>query len=312
MERNANYALVGLISTILLIAMIVFLLWLTNFALSARYDNYDVVFHGAVSGLSRGGDVQFNGIKVGEVDDIKLDAADPNIVHARIKVRSDTPVRQDSTASMESQGITGVNYIQLTPGTPSKPLLKSTVSFGQTPTIQATPGAFSSLLSGGGEVVARAVETLNRINRVLSDDNIQKVSGIISDVQAVTAELRARKGIIADADKAINDADAMTLSVKALAANANGMLNDDGKKTFAKIDAMSDQIQGLATDLRGMVARLQGPIGNFAETGLPRLTSTLATLQSTTRDLDRLINEVEANPRGFITKDPPKPVEVKP
>jgi phospholipid/cholesterol/gamma-HCH transport system substrate-binding protein len=167
-------------------------------------------------------------------------------------------------------------------------------------------------LSGGGEVVARAVETLNRINRVLSDDNIQKVSGIISDVQAVTAELRARKGIIADADKAINDADAMTLSVKALAANANGMLNDDGKKTFAKIDAMSDQIQGLATDLRGMVARLQGPIGNFAETGLPRLTSTLATLQSTTRDLDRLINEVEANPRGFITKDPPKPVEVKP
>ena len=67
MERNANYALVGLISTILLIAMIVFVFWLANFAFSAKYDTYQVVFHGPVSGLTRGGDVQFNGIKVGEV-----------------------------------------------------------------------------------------------------------------------------------------------------------------------------------------------------------------------------------------------------
>ena len=124
MERNANYALVGLISTILLIAMIVFLFWLANVAFSQRYDTYDVVFHGAVTGLSRGGDVQFNGIKVGEVSDIKLDASDPNIVHASARVRSDTPVRVDSAASLEPQGITGVNYIQITAGTPSKPLLK--------------------------------------------------------------------------------------------------------------------------------------------------------------------------------------------
>ena len=50
MERNANYALVGLISTILLIAMIVFIAWLANFAFSQRYDTYDVVFHGAGDG----------------------------------------------------------------------------------------------------------------------------------------------------------------------------------------------------------------------------------------------------------------------
>src|SRR5579872_1247805 len=133
MERNANYALVGLISTILLIAMIVFILWLTNFALSARYDTYDVLFRGPVSGLSRGGDVQFNGIKVGETQDIKLDPSDPNLVHAFVRVRSDTPVRQDSTASLEPQGITGVNYIQITAGTRAKPLLKEVTPFGQTP-----------------------------------------------------------------------------------------------------------------------------------------------------------------------------------
>ena len=40
MERNANYALVGLISTILLIAMIVFVFWLANIAFAQQYDNY--------------------------------------------------------------------------------------------------------------------------------------------------------------------------------------------------------------------------------------------------------------------------------
>src|SRR5580698_8210477 len=153
MERNANYALVGLISTILLIAMIIFLFWLANFAFSQRYDTYDVVFHGAVTGLSRGGDVQFNGIKV--------DASDPNIVHASAKVRSDTPVRVDSAASLEPQGITGVNYIQITAGTTAKPLLKDATPHGQPLVIQATAGTISSLLSGGGTMVQRALETLD-------------------------------------------------------------------------------------------------------------------------------------------------------
>src|ERR1700722_8198973 len=101
MERNANYALVGLISTILLIAMIVFVFWLANFVFSAKYDTYFVLFTGPVDGLTRGGDVDFNGIKVGEVSDIKLNAKDPNQVIASVSLRADTPVREDSTASLE-------------------------------------------------------------------------------------------------------------------------------------------------------------------------------------------------------------------
>jgi len=152
MERNANYALVGLISTILLIAMIVFIFWLTNFALSARYDQYDVVFHGPITGLSRGGDVQFNGIKVGETQDIKLDPSDPSLVHAFVRVRSDTPVRQDSTASLEPQGITGVNYIQITAGTRT---VSADTTTGQTVTVQLTQlplgnTTFSALAFAGG------------------------------------------------------------------------------------------------------------------------------------------------------------------
>ncbi len=312
MERNANYALVGLISTILLIAMIVFVFWLANFAFSAKYDTYQVVFHGPVSGLTRGGDVQFNGIKVGEVSDIQLDAQDPNKVIAKTQVRSDTPVRVDTEASLEPQGITGVNYIQLTAGTVSKPLLKEATPSGQPLVIQAKPGTISSLLSGGGTVMQAALDTLQRINQVLSQQNIQKVTAIISDVQAVTAELRERKAIIADADKTLQDADQAAVQIKEFAKSTQGLVDTNGKQTLTKIDATADQIQGAAADLRVIMAKLKDPTSNFAENGLPELTRTIESLHKATNDLDRLVNEVERDPRAFINKPQAKQIQVKP
>jgi phospholipid/cholesterol/gamma-HCH transport system substrate-binding protein len=312
MERNANYALVGLISTILLIAMIVFLFWLANVAFSQRYDTYDVVFHGAVTGLTRGGDVQFNGIKVGEVSDIKLDASDPNIVHASAKVRSDTPVRVDSAASLEPQGITGVNYIQITAGTTAKPLLKDATPPGKPLVIEAAPGTISSLLSGGGTMVQRALETLDRINQVLSNQNIQKVTAIISDVQAVTAELRERKAIVADAQKALQDADQAAIQIKELAQSSKGLVDSDGKRALVKVGDAAAEIQGAAADVRVMVNKLQGPTSDFAANGLPQLTSAVSGLETAIKHLDSLISEIQRDPRAFINKPTAKTVEVKP
>jgi len=312
MERNANYALVGLISTILLIAMIVFVFWLTNFALSTRYDQYDVVFHGPITGLSRGGDVQFNGIKVGEVSDITLDPKDPNLVHATARVRSDTPVRVDSVASLEPQGITGVTFIQITAGTTSKPLLKSVTPFGQPMTLQSKPGTFSDLLSGGGTVMQRAVETLNRINRVLSDENIDRFSTTMESVKQVTSELRARKEIIAHADQAIISLDNAAQQIQGLGKSAQGLIDSDGKPTLTKIGAAADQIASAAANLHQVIDKVKGPAGDFATTGLPQLSNAIASVQAATDNLNRLISEVQRDPRGFINKPTAKQVQVKP
>jgi len=312
MERNANYALVGVISTVLLVAMIVFLLWLTNFALSSRYDVYDVIFHGPITGLSRGGDVQFNGIKVGDVSDIALDARDPNIVVAKIKVRSDTPVRQDSMATLEPQGITGVNYIEITAGSTGKPLLKDVWPPGSIPEIKAKPGMISSLLSGGGTVMQQASETLSRIDEVLSDQNIQKITAMLDDIQAVTAELRARKAIIADLDKTLQDADQAVIQVKSLAKTTEDLVGADGKRSLDKIGDAADQVQADAKDLHELLAKLKGPATNFATNGLPQVTNAMVSLQTSLRSLDRLIDQLQRDPHAFLAKPPARQVEVKP
>ncbi|MCK5912104.1 MAG: MCE family protein, partial [Caulobacter sp.] len=58
--------------------------------------------------------------------------------------------------------------------------------------------------------------------------------------------------------------------------------------------------------------KLEGPTSDFANTGLPQLSAAIVTLQSAAESLDRLVGEVEQNPRGAIGKAPAKEMEVKP
>ena len=124
MERNANYALVGFASLILLVGLAVFVFWLARLQFNRDFDIYDILFLEPVRGLSEGGEVHFNGIKVGEVVKIALDQTNPRNVIARVRVTEDVPIRVDSYATLEPQGITGLNYVQITSGTGTRPLLK--------------------------------------------------------------------------------------------------------------------------------------------------------------------------------------------
>lgn len=294
MERNANYALVGLISTVLLIGLIAFSLWLAAFKFGQAYDHYDIAFEGPVRGLSLGGEVHFNGIKVGTVTGISLDTVDPTLVIARAEVASDVPIRVDSYAMLEPQGITGLNFIQITAGTPSLQLLKDTVPETHVPRIRSEPGTLSDLLDGGSSVLARADEALDRINRVLSDENIERLNAVLDDLQAVTAELRERKSIIGDAEHAVASVNEAALQVGELAESSNALVNTT------------------ADNLDTMMNKLEGPIGNFGSTGLPQIIAAIASLQHAADNLDRMLGEIQQSPQGLVTKPPAQEIEVKP
>lgn len=312
MERNANYALVGLISAILFVGLVVFVVWLAGSGFSRNLDTYNIVFHGPVRGLSQGAEVHFNGIKVGDVSRIYLDPKNSTIVIARVGVTSDVPIRSDSVAGLEPQGITGVNYIQISAGTPTKPLLKDVTPEGQTPVIPARGDAISGLLAGGGYIIQRAVETLDRLNRVLSDQNIKSLGQTVSNIQVVTDELRKRKAIIADAQKTVEDADQTVEQVRELAKSGNNLVNGDGKRAIAKLANAATEIQATAKSVHGMVDNLKGPTTEFATSGLPQLSNAILSLQRATEHMDEVLGEIRDDPRGLLSKPPAKQVEVKP
>jgi len=312
MERKANYALVGLSTLILFIGMVVFVVWLARLSFNREYDIYDILFVGPVRGLSEGGEVHFNGIKVGEVTDIALDRRDPNRVIARIRVSADVPIKTDSFATLEPQGITGVNYVQITAGASGSPLLTDVTPQREVPVIRSQRSAISDLLQGGGTVLTRTIEALDRVNRVLSDDNVKVFTAALNDVQALTAEARERKAIIADAQKALQSIDQTAQDIGALSKSSQNLVDGDAKKTMANLNSAAEEIKAAAKDARGLVSALQGPTTDFATTGLPQLTTAVVTLQSAAESLDRLTNQVEQNPRALVSKAPAKQIKVKP
>lgn len=312
MEKNANYAMVGASTLILFIGLVIFIVWLARLQLNRNYDLYDILFQGPVRGLSQGSEVHFNGIKVGEVTRITLDRTNPSRVVARARVTSDVPIRADSYAILEPQGITGVNYVQITAGAPTRPLLKDTVPPDQVPVIRSQPSMLSDLLEGGGAALTRADEALDRVNRLLSDQNIEDLSAAISDVHAATSELRERKAIIADADKTLKDIDGAAQQLSKLGGDADQIVNGDGKRAIHDAADAVAQTKEAATKANAMLGKLEGPTADFASTGLPQINATMLELQNAAQSLDRLLNELQTNPRSALGKSAGEDVKVKP
>ncbi len=312
MEKDANYAVVGLSTLLLFFGVVIFSVWLARVSLNRDYNLYDINFPGPINGLSQGGEVRFNGIKVGEITKIELSKANPMNVTAHVRMGSEVPVRADSYATIEPQGITGVSFIQISAGSPRQPLLKDETPLGKIPLILSRRSALSDLLEGGGTVLARTVEALDRVNRVLSDQNIKTFGKALGETQAVTAELASKKQLIGDAQSALQNIDAAAQQITALSAASQSLVDNDGKRSLKSMTDAAVEAQSAAKDLRNVMGRLDGPANEFVTTGLPQLTAAVSSLQSTAQSLDRLVRELESNPQALVGKSSATEKEIKP
>ena len=118
METRAHHVLIGAFTIGVFLLALGFVLWMSKSGADRRYSEYEIVFTEAVTGLSVGGLVQYNGIKVGEVSALSLAPDDPRKVVARVRLDASAPVRQDTRAKLGLQGVTGLAFIQLSGGTP--------------------------------------------------------------------------------------------------------------------------------------------------------------------------------------------------
>jgi phospholipid/cholesterol/gamma-HCH transport system substrate-binding protein len=312
MERDAHYAAVGIATVALLAALAVFAIWLARLQFNNDYDVYDIVFYGPVRGLSEGGEVHFNGIRVGEVTDLNLDPNKGDQVIARIRVDGTTPVRVSSRAQLEPQGITGLNYIQITAGDPNSAILKTQYPDNVIPVIQSQPSPIAELLSGSGTVLAQTVDALNRINRVLSDDNVRSFSTSLKNVESLTAELEARKGMFEQLEQALTKANSAIGEYEALGVEARRLVETDGRSAVANINKAAEDAQKAIATINRTAEGVEGPLTDFTATGLPQLQQSIQGLEDATRSLEGLVDEVRASPRDFISRAPTRELEVQP
>lgn len=309
MERHAHFALVGVISTLLVVAAFIFVVWLERFQFDHQFDQYRIVFSGPVRGLSVGGEVQFSGIKVGTIQRISLDTADPNKVITDIRIDADTPVRVDSEATTELQGISGVEVVQISAGTPRKALLRE-VDRSKRPTIRSKPNALSSLLLGGGQMLQTATEALTRVNRLLSDENIANLTFAVRDIRTTTDALAANRKMFSTAASALAKLDRAATDIQRAAASVHQIANGDGRQAFADISSAAAELKLAIHAARGTISKLDGQTGTIASTTIPTVNATLRSLQDAADSLNGLVRSVRDDPRGTLAKSRGKELEL--
>jgi phospholipid/cholesterol/gamma-HCH transport system substrate-binding protein len=166
METRANNALIGLFTIAVVAAALGFVVWFARLAEGSKVDHYRIVFTGSITGLSEGSSVLFNGIRVGQVDSLDILPEDPSRVVGRVTVKQGTPVKVDTRARIEFQGLTGGAYIQLYGGSANAPTLEPPAD-QQMATIYAERSELQNLVDGARDTVTQAAATLTRIDEFI-------------------------------------------------------------------------------------------------------------------------------------------------
>jgi phospholipid/cholesterol/gamma-HCH transport system substrate-binding protein len=183
METRAPYALIGLFVLAAIGAAFGFVFWLHNTGGLGERAVYRVRFENTVSGLLTGAAVLFNGIRVGEVTDLGLNPDNPREVMATITVAATTPVRADTQAGLEFQGLTGVPVISLQGGDPKAAVLGAALSAAKDgpPVLAADPSA-------GQSMTEAARQALRRLDTLVAD-NSDNLKSSIANLNTFTGAL---------------------------------------------------------------------------------------------------------------------------
>ena len=314
MENKANYALIGLFVITVLTALLGFFIWLTGASFDKDYDIYEIAFDGGVRGLSKGSEVRFNGLGVGEVTTLAYDRDDPNLVIAGIQVTERTPIDVNSTAKLTPLGVTGLNYIEVTPGLVAGAPLMIDLPGRGTKRITGEGSSVDEILSGGGNVVVAAQRALTRANELLSPENLETFSAILKNVENITAsvdvsELDASKlNAMMDSFTAAADAIAETArSIDGTSTSIDTLVKEDlrsvltkAEGTLSTVDTTVTSFGNTAEGVDVLITDARDAINRLSNSGLTDLEETVDAIRRLVLTLGRVADSLEQSPAQFI------------
>lgn len=261
METRANYVLIGLFTVLGVVGAIAVFLAFARVELNRQFAYYTINFS-SVAGLAEASDVRFAGLPVGQVVDVALSPELDGLISVLIEVDANTPVRTDSVATVESQGVTGVGFVAISAGNPSSELaLAEPGGMGE---IQSGRSVIQSLSEDAPALVTETLLLVRDVGDLFSGANRDRIEQIIINSEEASAsfaqtleDFAAVSGsvenfvtqidrfnsvlqtVVADFDTVLITADETVASWGALAADAEAFLNA-GEETF---DATSTTVE---------------------------------------------------------------------
>lgn len=309
METRARHLAVGSFVLLLLAGAFVFVLWVAKFQGQVAYYPYFARFTGSVSQLNIDSTVNFGGIPVGRVTDIRIDPADSALARVDFEVREGTPIRVDSQATLELQGLAGGVGMALSRGTSDKPLLPPGSE------VLAAASALERLTRQAPDLVAKIDRIANNLNAMLSRENQQALTDTLNNMRDLSQSLKDRTPAIdtflADSDRAMKDIGEAGTEFRKLASDLQKSLGPaaaEARKAVDAFETMTKSFEKTSEQMSALVAENREPLRQFSGTALYEATDLLAQMRDLVASMARISQELERDPARFFLSDRSKGV----
>ena len=171
MESKVNFAVIGAFVLILGALLIGGVLWLSSGkSYRKAYDTYLIYMSESVSGLSLDAPVRYRGVQVGSVRRIALAPGNAELVQLTLDIERGTPVKQDTVAVLQVQGLTGIAHVNLSGGSRDSPPLKPGPG-EKYPLISTGPSLMLRLDTGVTALIGNLNRSSENINALLNEEN---------------------------------------------------------------------------------------------------------------------------------------------
>jgi len=311
METRSNHILVGIVTLILLAILAGFTIWLARLG-GGETKEYDIFFKQSVNGLANGSGVTFAGIPSGQVQEITLWKQDPEFVRVRIKLNSEVPVLQGTTATIAGVGFTGVSQIQLDGAVKGAPAIDAAgPGPGQVPVIPTKPGALGELLNSAPLLVQRLATLTDRVTLLLSDENQESINGLLKNSNKISASLAKTAPDIGKTMEefrlTLQNLNATSEQITKLAARADNLLAKDGGQLIANLKNAAESANSSMKTLDQAVQDARPGLQAFSNQTLPEAGQLVRDLQQMTNAMTAVAERLDQGGAGALLGAPALP-----
>ena len=310
METRASYVAVGSFVLAVVFGLVVFATWLGKISIDSESDSYLIYFSGAVTGLQVGSPVRYRGIPVGTVTDIRIDPDNVERVQVTIDVTPGTPIVVSSIATLAIQGITGASFVQIVGGMQGEPLLEPEPG-EDLAVIASQPSSLAELLENFPRLLESATRLADAATQFLSEDNLESVTSILANVDALTQTLSDRSEEISSA---VERLESLAVNVDGIVSEARvdlARLSDRVDTTLQTVDtelaltsveirALAQSATATSDQITAFVRENRPGIREFTSGGINEFTLMVQELRTLATNLSRVAVRIENDPAQFL------------
>ena len=316
MENRVRYALLGIFVFLLSGAGVWLLLWQSKYSHNEIYDYYVVQTKESVSGLNEKAPVKLRGVNVGEVERLFITPEDSQTVSIVIKIKEKTPIKTDTYALIEPQGITGLSYLQLEGGSRDAKMLKTindndedmAVIYTKPSLFSRVDSSFESIAQKTEDVLESANKLLKNLGQIMSDDNLRHLEIILKNSAQISQDFAQSSKSIQNQHEAFQRLldQALELEKSVIeAANAVKVMSDAGAQTMVRVGGSANSVKDVMGKVGEKIDDGMFDLARITQDATAPLEGTFYEMEQLMKQMRQLVRQFEESPSDLLYKSAP-------